>query len=198
MAKIVRKTQKIFGSSAGVNQIAQFGSLAAASPTFSTDPAVIQALSQYVSGWFAAIIGNSNPAIEDMNALFYLFAYQLAYLMQEGVPEWDSATTYYTGSLASDGSGTLYVSLVDNNTNHALGDSTKWFAPSQNGLLTRNAITNTMTLPSGQVMSWPTAVVQTGVTVTVPSGARLSCEGSVTVVGTGALVATGSGVIRVF
>lgn len=101
MTKITRQTQKIFGSNAGFDQIAQFGSLAAAAPIFTTNVATIQALSNYLTGWFGGVIGQNSPAIEDMNALCYLYAYQLAYLMQAGISEWDSGTTYYTGSLVN-------------------------------------------------------------------------------------------------
>jgi hypothetical protein len=125
MAKILRKTAKIFGINAGANQIAEFGSLAAGSPTFTTDPAIIQSLGNYLTGWFGAVIGANSPAIEDMNALCYLFAYQLAYLFQAGVPEWDSGTTYYTGSLVTSG-GQIYVSLTDNNLNNALTSAANW------------------------------------------------------------------------
>lgn len=99
MSKIVRKNQKIFGINAGFDQIAQFGSLAASAPTFTTDPETIQALSNYLVGWFNGVEATNSPAIEDMNALCYLYAYQLAYLMQQGIPEYNSATTYYMGSL---------------------------------------------------------------------------------------------------
>ena len=125
MSKILRKTAQIFGSNAGPNQLAKFGSLAAGSPTFSTDPAVIQALSNYLTGWFGAIIGANSPAIEDMNALCFLFAYQLAYGFQAGVAEWDSGTTYYTGSMVNSG-GQLYVSLTDNNLNNAITSVANW------------------------------------------------------------------------
>lgn len=128
MSKITRKTMKIFGSSAGANQIAKFGSLNAGSPAFTTDPDTIQSLSNYLVGWYNAVVGGNSPAIEDMNALFYLYAYQLAYLFQEGIPEWDSATTYYIGSIAQDGSGNIYVSLQDNNTGNALSSATYWRA----------------------------------------------------------------------
>lgn len=101
MAKVTRQTQKIFGSSAGFQEIAQYGSLAAAAPVFTTDIATIQALSNYLGGWYDAIIGPNSPTIEDMNALHYLFAYQLAYLLQEGVAEWDAGTTYYAGSVVN-------------------------------------------------------------------------------------------------
>lgn len=130
MGKLTRFTQLIFGSSAGSNQIAQFGSLAAGSPTLYSPttanlPSLIQALANFVDGWFSAVIGANSPAIEDMNSLFYLLTYQLAYLMQEGVPEWDSGTSYYTGSLCMS-AGILYVSLIDNNLNNALGDVSAW------------------------------------------------------------------------
>src|SRR4051812_8534974 len=115
MAKITRKTQKIFGQDAGANEIAQVGSLAASAPTFTTDPETIQALANYLNGWFDVAIGSSSPAIEDMNALCYLYAYQLAYLMQAGIAEWDDGTTYYIGSFVGDGAGGLYISLTNTN-----------------------------------------------------------------------------------
>lgn len=125
MAKIDRKTQKVFASSAPSTEIGKFGSLAAGSPTTSTDPDVIQALSNYLGGWFDAVVGSNSPAIEDMNGLCYLFAYQLAYIFQAGIAEWDSGTTYYIGSLANS-AGKIYVSLVDDNLNNAVTDTTKW------------------------------------------------------------------------
>lgn len=127
MAKIVRKAAKIFGQDSGIDQISQFGSLAAAAPVFSTDPDVIQALQNYLDGWFAGVVGANSPAIEDMNALCYLFAYQIAYLLQAGVPEWDSGTTYFVGGIVSN-SGVLYVSLVNDNVS-PLTDISRWGAP---------------------------------------------------------------------
>jgi hypothetical protein len=117
MSKISRVTQLIFGSNAGANQIAQFGSYTAGSPEFTTNPATIQALAEYVDGWFSAVLQGNSPAIEDMNALCYLYAYQLAYLMQAGVAEWDSATVYYLNSMVNYG-GVIYYSLIDSNTNN--------------------------------------------------------------------------------
>lgn len=126
MAKIARKTMQIFGSAAGVGQIAQFGSLAASAPVFTTDPNVIQALANYLGGWFSGVEGANSPAIEDMNALCYLYAYQLAYLYQEGIPEWDTATTYFIGSVAQDGSGNAYSSLTNTNLGNALTNASFW------------------------------------------------------------------------
>lgn len=126
MSKILRKPQKIFGSGAGLNQISKFGSLYAGTPEFTTDPELVQSYSNYLTGWFGAAIGGNSPAIEDMNALFFLYAYQLAYTMQTGVPEWDSQTTYYIGSVANDGSGNLFVSITNNNLNNLLTDDANW------------------------------------------------------------------------
>lgn len=121
MARFPRYTQKTFGTTAGSNQMAEFGSLSAGSPArFSGStitPALVQALAPYTAGWFSAVIGQNSPAIEDMNALCYLFGYQLAYLMQSGLPEWDSGTTYYTNNIVNL-SGVIYTSRTDNNLNN--------------------------------------------------------------------------------
>jgi hypothetical protein len=130
MSRLSRYTQQIFGSGAGSNQIAEFGSLAAASPaTYSgttITPTIVQSLSNYLSGWFGAVIGGNSPAIEDMNAICYLYAYQLAYVMQLGIAEWDAGTTYYVGSIAQDGTGNIYASLTNSNTNNALSSTANW------------------------------------------------------------------------
>lgn len=132
MSKITRVAAQIFGSTASTNQIAKYGSLAASAPvrydgtTALANVATIQSLSNWLQGWFAGVEGASSPAIEDLNAYCFVIAYQIAYCLQEGVPEWDSSTTYYIGSVANDSYGNLYVSLTDNNLNHALTNTTHW------------------------------------------------------------------------
>lgn len=125
MSKLSRKNQLLFGSLAGAGQIGKFGSLAAGSPDTTTDPELVQSLSNYLTGWFGAVVGSNSPAIEDMNALCFLYAYQLCYLFQSGIPEWNSQTTYYIGSLVNS-NGVIYTSIVDDNLNNALSDTTKW------------------------------------------------------------------------
>lgn len=129
MAKITRKTQLQFGGSLGATgNIRNFGGLAASSLIYSLDPAVIQS-SAFLSGWAAAVVGNHSPPLQDMNSLAYLWSYQLGYLMQQGVAEWDSGTTYFHYGLALDPAGTgLYESQQDTNLNHALSD-TSWWLP---------------------------------------------------------------------
>ena len=127
MAKIDRKHQKVFGGDlVAANNIAEFGSLKAGSVAYSLDPDNIQSLSAYDNGWSAAVVSNNAPALQDMNALFYLATRQLAYLFQAGVPEWNAGATYYTGSVVQNGSGKRFVSRVDSNLNNALTDGTKW------------------------------------------------------------------------
>lgn len=119
MAKLTRYLQQIFGSTANAGRISKFGSLAAGSPTTysgaTVTPANVQALSNYLQGWDGANIGNNSPAVQDMNALQWLFSRQLAYLFQEGIAEYDASTTYYTGSLCNY-SGVIVQSLIDSNT----------------------------------------------------------------------------------
>jgi len=128
MAKITRKAQSIFAYNAGVatNVVAQFGSLKAASPTYSQDPDIIQALAAWTGGLASAVVNNYSPAIQDLNALFFLFSRQIAYILQAGVPEWDATTPYYIGSFASDGVGGIYMSISDTNVNQAFSVTTKW------------------------------------------------------------------------
>ncbi len=131
MAKLVRKLMKVFGTDADTDQRAVFGSLAQAVPAFTTDVETIQSLAPWQDGWFAAILGGNSPAIEDMNSFCFVAAYQLAYLMQTGTPEWNAATTYFKGSIAQDGNGVSYMSLTDTNLNHAVTDRTNWLPENQ-------------------------------------------------------------------
>lgn len=126
MAKLSNVLSKIFGSGAGLNQISKFGSLFAGTPAFTTDPEEAQSLSNYLTGWAAAAIGGNSPAIEDMNAVLFAMSYQLAYYQQSGIPEWNSGKEYFIGSLVNDGTGAIYVSLIDSNTGNAVSDDTKW------------------------------------------------------------------------
>jgi len=120
MTKLIRKHQKVFAENANSNELSIFGSLKAGIPAYSNDPDNIQS-AEYLRGLFGAVIGDNSPAIEDHNSLFYLFSRQLAYLFQQGIAEWDSATEYHTGSLCSLSTevGKIYVSRTDTNVNHS-------------------------------------------------------------------------------
>lgn len=150
MARLTRKQQKVFAESATNNGV--FGSLQANDPTISSDTDVIQSRTAYTNGWNdATYSANLLPPLEEFQALQYLFSRQLAYLFQDGIPEWDSSTTYYKGALVkkiqTDGSFILYASLADNNTNNVVTDTTKW------------QITNTSTNFHQGIPNWRADVV---------------------------------------
>lgn len=150
MARITRKQQKIFAENATNNGV--FGSLQANDPTISSDPDTIQSRSAYGNGWNdATYSADLLPPLEEFQALQYLFSRQLSYIFQEGVPEWDTNTTYYKGSMVkaiqSDGSYILYASLIDNNTGNLVTDTTKW------------VITNTSTNFHQGIPNWRADVI---------------------------------------
>lgn len=121
MAKLARVTNLTFGATAPTDTIEQFGSAVASTPNYTTDPALIQALSAWGDGWTSAIVsGNKAPYVQDMNAVLYVLSYQLSYLFQEGIPEWDSGTTYYINSVVQDnvGGGQWFKSLQNANLNN--------------------------------------------------------------------------------
>lgn len=124
--ELTRYFQKIFASNSASDQRRKFGSLAAGSPANATNPAEVQELANYLGGWPSAVIGNNSPALEDMNSLQYLFSYQLAYIMQKGIPEWETETTYYVGDIVSNGNGVIFVSKTDDNQGNALTDTSNW------------------------------------------------------------------------
>lgn len=125
MTKLTRYLQKVFSANSALGTIKKFGSLAAGTPANATTPLEVQELANYEGGWPAAILGNNSPAIEDMNAVHYAMAYQIAYLMQKGVPEWHLEETYYIGDIVNVG-GKLYISLTESNINNAIIDLANW------------------------------------------------------------------------
>ena len=128
MPRITRKQQKVFAENATNNGV--FGSLQANDPTTSSDPDTIQGRSAFANGWNDATYSSELlPPLEEFQAIQYVVTRQLAYLLQEGVPEWDSSTTYYKGNIVKVVSGanyTLYESIIDSNTGNLTSDETKW------------------------------------------------------------------------
>lgn len=126
MPKLTRKTQKLFAKNGGA--IGQFGSAQAASTVLTTDPSVIQSLPAYEDGWNSAVIsGQKRPPLEEFNGLKYTSDYQNAYLFQEGIAEYDSATTYYKNSLVKEsGTTNIYKSLTDDNIGNPLNNINNW------------------------------------------------------------------------
>ena len=121
MARIDRKTQLIFGNTAGATGITEYGSPAAGSAVFSTDLDNIQTPA-WLSGWSAAALaGNEIPTFQDFNAIHFVATSQIAYLFQEGLPAFDTGTTYYTNSIVKKpGTYEIYGSLINDNSGNAL------------------------------------------------------------------------------
>ena len=114
MANLTRYKQKIFAENS--NQVGVFGT--GVNKVASKNVETLQS-ADYASGWSAAIITSKNyPIWQERDGVDYGFSYQLAYLLQKGVPDWLATETYYTNDFCKSGSD-LYYSLVDNNTNHA-------------------------------------------------------------------------------
>lgn len=195
MAKLTRVSQKLFAQTSGIDEVAQFGSLAAGSPVYTLDPAVLQALSQFSQGWFSAVLGDGNPAIEDMNSLFVVAFYQLADIFQDGVPAWDAGTTYYTGSIVQDGTGTQFVSTLDNNTS-ALNVA-NWFPFGDLGPLSALTIGN-ITFPVNRRYTAPTSIhLAAGSTVNVTSTNLIKVPDSVVVPAGSSLIVASGGSVRI-
>lgn len=131
MTKIQRVTGKIFGGTATATgtdpQIGQFGSALAGTYVGTTDISTIQSLPAWGQGFIGAVTtDNQFPALPEVTGFGKVLSQQQCYLLQQGVPEWDSATTYYTGNFCAKNS-VLYVSLTDENLNNDPEfDTTNW------------------------------------------------------------------------
>lgn len=123
MTALTRKFQKIFAGSATNNGV--FGSGQAGTKVTSTDVATLQGLSAYSNGWNDAVIsGRLIPPLEEFQSLNYINTYQLAYIFQEGIPEWETATEYRANSIVKKtGTTQLYSSLIAPNIGNALPSS---------------------------------------------------------------------------
>ena len=113
--RIPRVTGKIFASNAAEGDIGQFGSALTGTKVPTDDISIIQALPAYEEGWRSAVVSDRNyPTIQEMNGLQKTFSQQINYILQNGMPEWDAGTTYFTDQFCRVGS-MFYVSLQDNN-----------------------------------------------------------------------------------
>lgn len=130
MATLSRKAQKIFGGSlAAPSNIAVYGSLKAGSPSYSLDPDAIQTpawLQAFNDALINAPGGNASPAKQDLAAVLYVITRQLAYLLQDGIPEWDATTVYALNSYCKVG-GVQYISKTADNVGHdPTTDTNNW------------------------------------------------------------------------
>lgn len=133
MAKLTRVPQKVFGSTGGVGEFGAFGSDALGIPTTTKNLETIQSLAPYNQGLFAATNNaNEPPRIQDINGLYLLFSSQLAYMFQNGVPEWHAGQDYYAVISYCQKGGVIYRSVTGTdgspnvNNDPATDDGTNW------------------------------------------------------------------------
>ena len=124
MSKLNRITGKVFGATADPTddptlgpEIGQFGSALAGTYNGTSDVETIQSLPAWSNGFIGAVTPtNQFPPLPEMTGFGKVLSHQYCYLLQQGVPEWDRATTYYTNGFCSY-NGTIYKSMQDDNTN---------------------------------------------------------------------------------
>ena len=148
MSGLSRFTQKLFGKNSP--NIAIFGSQASGTGQIASDVGNAQSLDAYTNGWAAASIGGQyRPTLEDFDALHYIDSYQINYILQQGIPEYDAGTTYcLTPSpsiVKAPGTAQLYVSLIDNNIGNALTDTGAWSVSLNLGGSSAGTLTGDMT-----------------------------------------------------
>lgn len=122
MARLTRELLKVFGLSGADTNFAKFGSQVAGAPVKTKVIATIQSLSAWLDGLQSAVV-NANMAayLEDLNAVLHVLAYQIAYVLQDGLPDWNTDTTYYIGSIVKKtGTTQIYSSVADDNAGNAL------------------------------------------------------------------------------
>lgn len=130
MTKYTRVTGVVFGSSANASgddpEIGQFGSALAGTYNGTTDIATIQALPAWQDGFIGCVTPNTQfPPLPEMTGFGKVLSQQICYLLQQGIPEYDSGTTYYTGNWVSYNSS-IYVSKADNISNVLPTNTTYW------------------------------------------------------------------------
>lgn len=156
MAKIPRKTQKVFAGSANGDQIAVFGSMKTGTPVYSSDVETLQS-ADYSQGWSDAILDDKAPYLEEMNGVQYGLSSQIAYIFQQGLAnEYDANTTYFKGStvaVINDTTVTYYRSLTDNNIGNAVTDDVNWVLDSISKIETYNTnLTNAINTLAASVV----------------------------------------------
>lgn len=127
MSKLTRVFHKIFGISATFSsEMGKYGSLKNGSPQYAADLEDIQEYSNWEGGLYDCVVGNNSPAMQDINSAFHHSSRQLGYIFQQGVPEWDNETTYYTGSVCLY-NDFIYKSVIDDNLGfEPTTDQTVW------------------------------------------------------------------------
>ncbi|MBO7733133.1 MAG: hypothetical protein J6S67_11285 [Methanobrevibacter sp.] len=138
MAQLPRVTQQLFATS-GVNQTAVFGTMKTGSPTYSTDIATLMGGVAWSEGWNSAVTAGYAPFMEEFNAIEKINTQQIAYILQTGIPAWDSSTDYYIGDfvkVVSGGDAKIYKAIASSTNKAPASNTAYWselFASELNG-----------------------------------------------------------------
>lgn len=126
MARIARQDLKIFALGAANNGV--FGSAADGTKILTLNVETLQEKGAWNTGWLTAVEGTKKfPPLEEFQALNYINTYQIAYLLQDGIPEYYNLTNYFMNSVVKKpGTYQLYGSITNNNVGNALTDATNW------------------------------------------------------------------------
>lgn len=131
MSKLTRKTGILFGETASPlgddPEIGQFGSALAATYVGTNDIDTIQALPAWKQGFIGAVTPSMQyPPLPEMTGFGKVLSYQQNYLLQQGLAEWDSGTTYYLNSFCQV-NGIVYISNTNENiNNNPVNDRVNW------------------------------------------------------------------------
>lgn len=133
MARLTRKTAKLFGETASPTgtdnnpEIGQFGSALAGTYVGTANIETIQNLPAWQQGFIGAVTPtNQYPPLPEMTGFGKVLSYQQCYLLQQGLAEWDSGTTYYVNNFCSL-DGKVYISNTNNNLdNNPTNDRVNW------------------------------------------------------------------------
>lgn len=129
MTTLTRQPYKVFAQNANLDQLAVYGSMKTGTPVYSSSIATLQGETAYGLGWADAILDDKAPYLEEMNGLQYSSSYQIGYMLQEGIPAYDSATEYSNTSIVkviNNNELQLYHSLQNSNVGHALSEPEWW------------------------------------------------------------------------
>lgn len=162
MAKLNRVTQKIFAGDAQPTETAVFGTMKTQNPVYTGDIAQLMSNPAFTQGWSSAVEESFAPFMEEMTGVQKVFSQQLAYILQQGIAEWDSGTTYYKGCFVKvydEESNNLqtYFSLTDDNIGNSPWTSSenwKFLFSSVQGIQTAANIRNTISSP-GDTTTYP-------------------------------------------
>lgn len=162
MEKLNRLTAKIFGETASTTntpkEIGQFGSAKAGTYNATGDVATIQSLPAWSNGWIDAVTPTGQfPPLPEMTGVHKVLSYQNAYLLQQGIPEWDSATTYYENGFCTY-NGIIYKSILDENINNQPDETPGAWFEYGSGDYANQDINNLTTLGNSRLQYAPFAI----------------------------------------